>query len=395
MLFYPANVDNFPLNLPNIRFEQQADPDVQAKLNYENFDTRNFHGTDLICHQQNNTWRIVLPDTLISPTIEWYHIVLGHCGSDRLIRTLSQHFWAPNLSTRIKHHVSTCDSCQRNKLPGPGYGLLPPCDDLGTPFEEVAVDLIGPWDITIPQLGKITFEALTVIDTTTTLCELQCIEAHTSEHIAVLFANSWLSRYPRPLWVIFDKGGEFIGHPFQTLLMHEGIKPCPITVKNPQANSICECMHSTCGDQIRTLCRENPPQDIATATEMVDSVLAAAMRALRTAAHRTLNAAPGSIVFHRDMLLPFPILHDLEVLRTRRHAVIDDNARRANLRRRSHDFQRGDRVLLLVAQPAKLDARKIAPFRIHQVHVNGTVTLERAPQVYERVNIRRIRPYRE
>ena len=34
------------------------------------------------------------------------------------------------------------------------------------------------------------------------------------------------------------------------------------------------------------------------------------------------------------------------------------------------------------------------PHVIQQTHINGTVTIERRPGVYERVNIRRIRPYR-
>ena len=44
--------------------------------------------------------------------------------------------------------------------------------------------------------------------------------------------------------------------------------------------------------------------------------------------------------------------------------------------------------------PATLQERADGPFRIQTVHVNGTVTIERAPGVLERINIRRIRPYR-
>jgi hypothetical protein len=44
--------------------------------------------------------------------------------------------------------------------------------------------------------------------------------------------------------------------------------------------------------------------------------------------------------------------------------------------------------------PSKLEDKAIGPFTIHQVHVNGTVTIQRTPYVRERINIRRIRPYR-
>ena len=42
-----------------------------------------------------------------------------------------------------------CEVCQHNKLHGPSYGKLPPHDAPLAPWEEVHVDLIGPWPITI------------------------------------------------------------------------------------------------------------------------------------------------------------------------------------------------------------------------------------------------------
>jgi hypothetical protein len=63
------------------------------------------------------------------------------------------------------------------------------------PWEEVAVDLIGPWKIEVPD-GTISFFPLTMIDTATTLSEIIRIENKTSQHVALQFENSWLVRYP-------------------------------------------------------------------------------------------------------------------------------------------------------------------------------------------------------
>ena len=60
----------------------------------------------------------------------------------------------------------------------------------------------------------------------------------------------------------------------------------------------------------------------------------------------SLGAAPGALVFHRDMLLPIPLLADWNLIRQRRQVIIDDNNRRANLRRRFQDYQIGDQVLV-------------------------------------------------
>ena len=40
-----------------------------------------------------------------------------------------------------------------------------------------------------------------------------------------------------------------------------------------------------------------------------------------------------------------------------------------------------------------MQERAIGPFRVTQVHVNGTVTIQRLENVFDRINVRRIRPY--
>ncbi len=81
-----------------------------------------------------------------------------------------------------------CDFCQRNKLDGKGYGFLPDHEVRLIPFEECAVDLIGPW--TVQVYGRpYEFEALTVIDTVTNLIKLVRIEEKNSDHIMHKFVQ--------------------------------------------------------------------------------------------------------------------------------------------------------------------------------------------------------------
>ena len=85
------------------------------------------------------------------------------------------------------------------------------------PWQEVAVDLVGPWVLNV-QGQQVKFSALTIIDIVTNLTEIVRIENKTAAHIALLFENTWLARYPRPMQVIFDQGGEFIGIHFPMML---------------------------------------------------------------------------------------------------------------------------------------------------------------------------------
>ena len=75
-----------------------------------------------------------------------------------------------------------CDYCQRNKLEGRGYGLLPEREVRSIPFEECAVDLIGPWIVQV-RGNPYEFSALTAIDTVN-LVELVRIDDKPSDNVA-------------------------------------------------------------------------------------------------------------------------------------------------------------------------------------------------------------------
>jgi len=145
--------------------------------------------------------------------------------------------------------------------------------------------------------------ALTCIDPVTNLVELFRLDNKTSEHVSSRFENGWIARYPRPVACVYDPGTEFKGLPFQQVLHRNGIQPRPTTVKNPQANSICERMHGTVGNILRNLLNAHVPKTAAQVNDILDSVLATVSYALRVAVHNTLRASPGAIIFQRDMLL--------------------------------------------------------------------------------------------
>ena len=124
-------------------------------------------------------------------------MVLGHVGTSRLVKTLSTFFYFPGLISKIEAYVAKCDSCQRNKHQTRGYGHLPARVDVSVPWEEIAVDSIGPWTIKVNGESH-EFKALTTIDTVSTVCEIALVNNGTSTEAGRVFEQSWLFRYPRP-----------------------------------------------------------------------------------------------------------------------------------------------------------------------------------------------------
>ncbi len=68
---------------------------------------------------------------------------------------------------------------------------------------------------------------------------------------------------------------------------------------------------------------------------------------------------------------------------------------RQNAKRRTYNYAPNMRVLKNVYDPTKLGERTKGPYKIKKVHVNGTLTMELRDGVTERINIRRVIPYRE
>ena len=90
-----------------------------------------------------------------------------------------------------------------------------------------------------------------------------------------------------------------------------------------------------------------------------------------------------------------PLIADLRSIQDRHQLMVDENARKANLKRLDHDYKVGEKVLVKSGlRNAKLDYKYKGPFVILQVHANGNVTLLRKTNASERVNICRLKPYK-
>ena len=167
------------------------------------------------------------------------------------------------------------------------------------------------------------------------------------------------------------------------------------TAKNPQSNSICERMHQTVGNVLRVLLYSNPPKNVTQAKDIMDDALATAMHAMRTVVATSLGSTPGALAFGRDMLLNVPLVADWKAITHAREQKVNENLRRVNAKRRSYDYEQGQKVLKLVHKPTKLGRRTFGPFTIKRVHVNGNLTMELRPGLRERINVRRVIPYHE
>ena len=95
------------------------------------------------------------------------------------------------------------------------------------------------------------------------------------------------------------------------------------------------------------------------------------------------------------MILPIKFKTNWALIEQRKQSAIDKSNKEENKKRINHDYVIGDKVLL--QKPGilpKLAVPRTGPYKITQVHSNGTVVIQKGA-VTERVNIRRITPFHE
>jgi hypothetical protein len=195
-----------------------------------------------------DTEAIYVPPSLCQNILQWYHTILQHLSIKCMQATLHEIFYWPGMDAAVEALVSTCPTCQSCKLTAvKKYGKIPlPTNCKLNAWEQVHVDLIGPWAVRynstkVPGTSKIEkIQALTIINKATGWPEFIATKNITSHHIPLLFDSEWLCHYPRSTRVVSDNGRKFTGSKFQDLLHSYGIKPVATTIKNQKNNGVIE-----------------------------------------------------------------------------------------------------------------------------------------------------------
>ncbi len=138
-----------------------------------------------------------------------------------------------------------------------------------------------------------------MIDPATGWFEVREIETKHAYNVAEAVELAWLTRYPRPNIITYDKGTEFLAEFAKMVKNDYGLICKPITTRNPQSNAVLERIHKTIADIIRTHQLNDIELDVQ---DPWSGVLAAAMWATRATIHTTLQATPMQLVYGRTYL---------------------------------------------------------------------------------------------
>jgi hypothetical protein len=192
--------------------------------------------------------------------------------------------------------------------------------------------------------------------------------------------------------LIYDNGSEFKIH-FESLCESYGTKRKPTTIRNTQANAICERVHQVLGHMMHT-----SEIDMAESVEPtdIDTFIDNAAWATHSTYHTVLTASPGAAIFGHNMLFGKPFIADWKQIGEHRQHQIDLSNERENKTNVNYDYKVGD--IILIHKDGilrKAESRWIKePWTIMSVHTNGTIRIQCRTKL-ERINIRRVTPFSE
>jgi hypothetical protein len=141
------------------------------------------------------------------PTAHDY-LVAGHLGFNKAYERLRKGVTWPEMYSKLKAYVRSCDSWQRNKTPNQKtIGLLKPLEIPTERFEQVSMDFIA----TLPVTKENHDAVMVIVDKLTKL--VMFIPTRTdmdTVETAKKFLNNWYRWFGLPKKIISDRGGRFI-----------------------------------------------------------------------------------------------------------------------------------------------------------------------------------------
>ena len=153
--------------------------------------------------------QLVLPKEMRVKALRLAHegVMSGHQGINKTTDRLTRVFWFPGIGAEVIRYCRSCDICQRTVAKGRvarvELGHMPIID---TPFDRVAVDLIGPIE---PMSARGHRYILTVVDYATRYPEAVALKNINTETVAEALVEIY-SKVGIPKEVLSDQGSQFV-----------------------------------------------------------------------------------------------------------------------------------------------------------------------------------------
>ena len=411
-----------PISADEFAEQQRADPELRSLVDYLEGKTvivpkvfrrglaSFFLQNDILLKKTFSPLRanylLVVPSALRPEVLQALHDdpTAGHLGFSRTLARIQEKYYWPRLSADVAHYVRTCRDCQRRKTPPTRpAGLLQPIEPPRRPFQQIGMDLLGPFPTSTSGNKWI----VVATDYLTRYAETKALPKGSAAEVARFFVENILLRHGAPEVLITDRGTAFTAELTQAILRYSHTSHRRTTAYHPQTNGLTERLNKTIADMLAMY--------VDVEHKTWDAILPYVTFAYNTAVQETTHMAPFNLVYGRkpattlDAMLPdVSDEENLDVatylqraeegrqlarLRIKNQQRTD--SRHYNLRRRYVEYQPGDRVWVWTpirrrGLSEKLLRRYFGPYKI--IRRIGALDYEVVPDGISQSQRRRARP---
>ncbi|KAJ9528839.1 hypothetical protein QJQ45_000116 [Haematococcus lacustris] len=353
---------------------------------------------------QEGLWRHLDKGTIIVPNdIQLQEHILhemhdakyaGHVGITKTLERVRRVFWWKTMRADVRHYVTNCDACQRNKasrqVPG---GLLNPLSIPGYRWESVTMDLVVKLPVGVHGYGSI----CVVVDRLSKMVHLiPCIEAMDAKEFAELYIDHVFKYHGLSKVTISDRGATFNNQFWIEVRKLIGVDPAFSTAYHPESDGQTERTNQIVEEMLRHYILPTQvdwPRHLAFAEFAINNSWQESIQS--TPFLVNYGQSPITPVLHK---LPRPCLspsaesfakkweHEVKHAQECMRVAQDRQQRYANKRRRDVTFSLGDSVLLSTknlrnapGKARKFLPRYVGPFKVTSKLGEAAYRLELPP----------------
>ena len=221
----------------------------------------------------------------------------GHPGVTRMVKLIKSRFYWVGMKKDVEHWAQCCKICHLAKR-GPGKGKSHLVQDqVSSPFERCAFDVIGPLNTTIRGNRFI----LVLVDYFSKWAEAYALPNHQAETVAETICAEWIARNGCPIRIRCDRAPEFEGTVISHLFEMLGVCKTRTTPYRPQSNGLCERTNQTIENILKATINAN--------RDDWDEKLPFALMSYRATTQTSTGFSPNQLVFGREAYLPVDLMY--------------------------------------------------------------------------------------
>ena len=367
----------------------------------------------------------VVPTALVSEILSELHgsNMCGHYGVQKTVhKALQTYFW-PLMYKDISQFCLSCESCQRDKNPVPGYRAPLKSIAITRPMQIVSADIV---ELGLTSSGN--RYVLVVTDLFTKYTNMYPLQRQTAESVAECLFVNYIRQHSIPESILSDQGVQFESAITQSLCKKLGIRKLRTSTAHPQCDGQTERLNRTIRAQIvRNSLSLALVKEMNSDSYEWDQFIPQIEFAYNTTVHSTTGYSPFFMLHARHPRLPVHVMfgtQDTLETNTRNcndldtrveqlcarynHAanvVAARNKQAKNMQKRYYDrkvrfkeYDIGQLVYMTNPRAArsKLTSRWIGPYKVIQKFNDGlnykVVDINRISDIPKVVHFNRLKP---